>query len=42
VLAASGGADSVAPLQALSRDQDADVARAALRALQAVQARTAG
>jgi len=42
VLASSGGADSVAPLQALSRDQDADVARAALRALQAVQARTAG
>ena len=42
VLASSGGADSVAPLQALSRDQDADVVRAALRALQAVQARTAG
>jgi len=42
VLAASGGADSVAPLQALSRDQDADVARAALRALQAVRARMAG
>jgi len=41
VLAASGGDDSIAPLETLSHDPDADVAQSALRALQAVRARTA-
>jgi HEAT repeat protein len=40
VLAASGSADSIPPLQTLSQDADPEVAQAALRALQAVQSRT--
>lgn len=41
VMAASGGADSIPALDALSRDADAEVAQAGLRALRAVKARTA-
>jgi HEAT repeat protein len=41
VLAASGSADSIPPLETLSRDPDPEVAQAGLRALQAVKARTA-
>jgi len=41
VLAASGGADAIPALETLSHDSDADAAQAALRALQAVKARTA-
>ncbi len=40
VLAVSGGTDSIPPLDALSHDPDPDVGQAALRALQAVKART--
>jgi len=42
VFAASGSSDSLAPLETLSHDPDADVAQAGLRALQAVKARMAG
>jgi HEAT repeat protein len=38
VLAASGGQDAVAPLQALSQDPDADVAQEALRAVRNLRA----
>jgi HEAT repeats/PBS lyase HEAT-like repeat len=41
VFAASGAADSIPSLEALSRDPDPEVAQAGLRALQAVKARTA-
>jgi len=39
VLAASGGADAVAPLEALSQDPDADVSQAGLRAVKNLRAR---
>jgi len=39
VLAAGGGQDSIAPLEALSRDPDAEVAEAGLRALKNLHAR---
>jgi HEAT repeat protein len=39
VLAASGGPDSIAPLQALSQDSDTDVSQAGLRAVKNLRAR---
>lgn len=39
VLAASGGQDAVAPLEALSQDPDADVSQAGLRAVKNLRAR---
>jgi HEAT repeat protein len=39
VLAASGGADSVAPLEALSQDADSEVSQAGLRAVKNLRAR---
>jgi hypothetical protein len=39
VLGASGGEDSVAPLQALSEDTDSEVSQAGLRAVKNLRAR---
>ena len=39
VLAASGGEDAVAPLEALSQDPDAEVSQAGLRAVKNLRAR---
>ena len=39
VLAASGGQDAVAPLEALSQDPDTEVSQAGLRAVKNLRAR---